>query len=80
MLFCPIRTLKKYPNRTEQFQPVYRNVLVCATRREKSESLNAISLSIKSLVKQAMDADCEVVKVKAHKVWDLGASLLFMRN
>ena len=84
MLLCPIRALKKYVSRTELLRPACSWLFVLATKTKRQMSSNTISFLIRPVIfhtyKSVSDKDCQAPKVKAYKVYKIGALLPFKND
>ena len=80
MLLCPVRALKGYFSRMEQFRPECSALFILTTKRKKFVSWITISfwsrLVIFHAYQSATDEDYRAVKVKVRELWKIGTSPL----
>ena len=75
MLLCPVRAVKWYISRTDQYFPASSNLFISNGRVKKYASKNIILSWLKSVIKEtyrsASDSNCTAVKASAHRVWNI---------
>ena len=82
-LLCPVRAMKKYLSRTEQFRPHVRHLFVSLCRNKKKVSRNTISYWLRKVVSDAYSwagKDSMLSRVKAHDLRSIAPSVLFRHN
>ena len=84
MLFCPIKAIKKYLIRAEQYHPTCSSLIVSMTKRKKQVAQNPFSFWIRLVIgyayKSTTNEDCRGVKVKSCEVCETGITLLLRKN
>ena len=80
LLMCPIRALRKYQSRMEQYRPGIEGLFISMGRRKKRVSRNTISFWLLSLISMAHTSapveDCCSLRVRVHEVRKVATSLL----
>ena len=84
LLLCPIRALRKYLSRMEQYHPGIECLFISAGWRKKRVSRNTISFWLRSVISMThaspSEEDCRSLRVRTHEVRKVATSLLFKRN
>ena len=80
LLLCPIKALRKYLTRTEQYRPGIEGLFISTGRRKKWVSCNTISFWLLSVITlayvSASEEDCRSLRVRAHEVRKVATSVV----
>ena len=84
LLMCPIRALRRYLSRKEQYRPGIEGLFISTRRRKKRVPHNTISFWLCSVISMAhasaSEEDCCSLRVRVHEVRKVATSLLFKRR
>ena len=84
LLMCPIRALRRYLSRMEQYRPGIEGLFISTGRREMRVSRSTISFWLRCVISMAhayaSEKDCRSLGVRADEVRKVAMSLLFKRN
>ena len=80
LLFCPVRALCIYLDRTASFAPPRHRLFVSPRRPSHSLSKNAVSFFLRDVISSAGASRPEVGRIRAHDVRGVSISVAFHRN
>ena len=80
LLFCPVRALRIYLDRTASLAPPRHRLFVSPRRPSHSLSKNAVSFFLRDVISSAGASRPEVGRIRAHDVRSVSTSVAFHRN